>query len=110
MCSHRTEGPFGRAWRRFCVAALGGFIVLETTAIATGGITLSTFLQRLFGLEEHEPCRHTQAGRVFVVGFAAWLAAHIGFRRFNAGWLLDLIRKVLPTTGVPAAGARQPWR
>jgi broad specificity phosphatase PhoE len=85
LCNHKTVGRWGRAWTRYAQAALGGFLVLETTAIVTGGITLSTFLQRLFGLEKAEPCHHSTAGRVFVLGFAAWLAAHIGFGKFGLG-------------------------
>jgi hypothetical protein len=88
MCSHRTDGRWGRIWTRFCQAFLIGFVGIETAAIVTGGITLSGFLRRLFGLDEAEQCEHTHAGRVFVLSFATWLAAHIGFGKFGIGaWL-----------------------
>lgn len=85
MCNHRTEGRWGRVWDAWGVAALGSFAALETYGLVTEGsdATLSTYLRRRAGLLV--PCRHTRWGRLFLIGFAVWLVAHIGWGKFGVG-------------------------
>lgn len=79
MCSHRPTGPWGRRWWAFLLATICGFAVLEGYGLATEGYpaTLSAFLHRLGGQSEH--CRHAHLSRLVIVGFFAWVVAHLGW-------------------------------
>lgn len=83
MCSHRVAGRYGRMWTAWTSAAVGSFAVLEVYGLIADGpdATLSTYLRRRAGLVE--PCAHSRMGRLAILGFAAWLGAHLGFGRLG---------------------------
>ncbi|HEY9415058.1 MAG TPA: hypothetical protein VIQ30_09895 [Pseudonocardia sp.] len=84
MCTHRTAGRWHTTWTSWLALSIGSFAALEVYGLVSEGAdaTLSHHLRRRAGLLE--PCPHTRLGRAAVVGFSAWLAAHIGFGR--CGW------------------------
>jgi hypothetical protein len=79
LCSHKTIGRWNTRWSIWSSAAVGSFAVLEVYGLVTEGpdATLSTFLRRRAGLIE--PCAHSAIGRVAILAFAGWLAAHLGW-------------------------------
>lgn len=72
-----------RVWTTFTTAFIGGFALLESAGLVTEGVegTWSHWWRQLLG--QLEPCRHSTAGRVVIVAFCAWLAAHLGWGRFG---------------------------
>lgn len=83
MCSHRPSGKWGRIWAHWIVAAVGSFVVLEATGIATEGTrgTLSAYLRHLAGLDPR--CHHGHLGRLILVSICGWAVAHLGWGLFG---------------------------
>lgn len=83
-CTHHTAGPWSRRWDAWLVAAVAGFVALESAALAAEGspATLSAYLRRLAGVDPR--CQHCFIGRAVIVLGAAWVVAHLGWGRF--GW------------------------
>ena len=85
MCKHRVPGPWSRNWNMFLTATLGGFAVLEGTALATRGApaTLSAHIRRLAGLQPR--CRHGVVGRSLILAVLLWAAVHLGWGVLGLG-------------------------
>jgi hypothetical protein len=83
VCNHKTAGRWGRIWTAWAYTAAGSFAALEAYGLVTEGpdATLSIYLRRRAGLLE--PCAHSRLGRLAIVGFSGWLAAHLGWGRFG---------------------------
>lgn len=93
MCNHKAVGKWRLFWRRFVKTFLSIFFTAEIIGLVTVGpdATLSYDIQCLAGTDE--PCQHTVWGRLVICVTCAWAAAHFGWGRFGAGWLIEIVRR-----------------